>query len=84
MGANYIKLFKLLLDRKIKKGELCRLAGISGTSLAKLSKGGSVNTDILVKICNALRCDFSDIMEMEFDDGINSDNIQSKKSTAKK
>ena len=70
MGANYVKLFKVLLDKRMKKGELCKLAGISGTSLAKLSRGESVNTEILVKICNALRCDFSDIMEMEFDNEI--------------
>jgi DNA-binding Xre family transcriptional regulator len=78
MGANYIKLFKLLLDKRMKKGELCKLAGISGTSLAKLSRGESVNTEILVKICNALRCDFSDIMEMEFDDDVSSENNASK------
>ena len=65
--ANYVKLFKLLLDRKMKKGELCRAAGISGTSLTKLSRGNCVNTDILVKICEALQVDFADIMEMEYD-----------------
>ena len=43
---------------------------ISETTLAKLSGGESVNTEMLVKICNALRCDFSDIMEMKFDDEI--------------
>ena len=67
MAANYIKLFKLLLDKKMKKGELCKRAGISTSSIAKLSRGESVTTDVLVKICNALRCDFSDIMEMEYD-----------------
>jgi DNA-binding Xre family transcriptional regulator len=67
MKANYIKLFKLLLDRKMKKGELCNAAGISRTALQKLSHGDNVNTEILVKICNALRCDFADIMEMEYD-----------------
>jgi DNA-binding Xre family transcriptional regulator len=67
MAANYTKLFKLLLDRKIKKSDLCRAAGIGATSLTKLTKGENVTTDILVKICNALHCDFADIMEMEFD-----------------
>ena len=67
MRARYVKLFKLLLDRGMKKGELCKAAGISGTSLTKLTRGESVNTDILVKICGALKCDFSDIMEMEYD-----------------
>ena len=68
MRASYNKLFKLLIDKKMKKGELCALAGISSTSLAKLNRGESVTTDILVKICGVLECDFSDIMEMEFDD----------------
>jgi len=66
--ASYVKLFKLLLDRKMKKGDLCKIACISGSSLAKLYRGESVTTDLLVKICHALQCDFSDIMEMEYDD----------------
>jgi len=65
MGASYNKLFKLLIDRKMKKGELQRRSGVSGTSIAKLGRGETVNTDILVKICRALKCDFADIMEME-------------------
>jgi len=68
MRASYVKLFKLLLDRKMKKGELCKAASISGTTLAKLGRGDSVKTDMLVRICAALHCDFADIMEMEFDD----------------
>jgi len=41
------------------------MAGISGASIAKLGKGENVNTDILVKICKAMDCDTSDIMEIE-------------------
>ena len=67
MRVSYVKLFKLLLDRKMKKGDLCKAAGISGSSLAKLYRGESVTTDLLVKICHAMRCDFSDIMEMEYE-----------------
>jgi DNA-binding Xre family transcriptional regulator len=63
MGASYNKLFKLLIDKKMKKGKLCKIAGISGTSLAKLARGDTVNTQILIKICCALQCDFGDIME---------------------
>ena len=75
MRANYNKLFKLLIDKRMKKGELCAAADISGTTLAKLNRGESVNTEILVKICSVLQCDFSDIMEMEHDDNRNrSDN----------
>ena len=63
MSVSYNKLFKLLIDRKIKKGELCKMAGISGGVLLKISKGENINVDILARICNALNCDFGDIME---------------------
>jgi DNA-binding Xre family transcriptional regulator len=66
MGVSYIKLFKLLLDKRLKKGEFCKLAGISTNSLAKIQRGESVTTDLLVKICHALQCDFGDIMEMDY------------------
>jgi DNA-binding Xre family transcriptional regulator len=62
---SYIKLFKLLLDRKMKKGDLCSVAGISHSSLAKLGNGENVNTDVLVKICVALDVELDDIMEWE-------------------
>mgnify|MGYP003882186871 FL=1 len=68
MGASYKKLWHLLIDRGMKKRELCELAGISTSSLAKLGKGENVNTEILVKICHALSCDISDIMEIVQDD----------------
>lgn len=64
MGASYKKLWKLLIDRNMKKRELCEKAGVSTTSLAKLGKGENVNTDILVKICRALNCGIDDIMEI--------------------
>jgi len=67
MGVKYNKLFKLLIDKKMMKSELCRLSGVSKTTLAKLGKDKSVTVDALEKICNALRCDFSDIMEMDLD-----------------
>jgi DNA-binding Xre family transcriptional regulator len=62
---SYIKLFKLLLDRRMKKGDLCTLSGISHSSLAKLGKGDNVNTDVLIKVCLALDVDLQDIMELE-------------------
>ena len=65
MSVSYKKLWKLLIDRDIKKKDLCVSAGISPSSLAKLGKSENVNTDILVKICNALNCDVSDIMEVK-------------------
>jgi len=62
---SYIKLFKLLLDRKMKKGDLCSIAGISHSSLAKLGNGENVNTNVLVKICLALSVELNEIMELE-------------------
>lgn len=64
VGACYKKLWKLLIDRDMKKRDLCSLAHVSPTSLAKLSKGENVNTDILVRICRALGCDIGDVMEV--------------------
>lgn len=64
MGASYKKLWKLLIDRDMKKRDLCEKAEVSATSLAKLGKGDNVNTDILVKICHALECDLGDIAEI--------------------
>ena len=64
MRASYKKLWKLLIDRDMKRRDLCALAHVSPTSIAKLSKGENVNTDILVKICHALNCDIADIIEM--------------------
>lgn len=61
---SYNKLFKLLIDKGIKKKSLCELAEISATSLAKLGRGGNTNTEILCKICCALDCDVGDIMEL--------------------
>lgn len=64
MDVSYKKLWKLLIDREMKKRELCEKAGISATSLAKLGRGENVNTDILVKICRALDVGIDDIMEI--------------------
>ena len=64
MFASYKKLWKLLIDKNMKKKDLQMQAGISSTSVAKLGKNENVNTDILVKICTALKCDISDIMEI--------------------
>ncbi len=61
---SYNKLFKLLIDKGIKKKDLCEIAGISATSLAKLGHGGNANTEVLCKICCALDCDVGDIMEL--------------------
>ena len=68
MGANYNKLFKLLIDKRIKKGQLCKEVGISGTTLSKMARGENVTVDVLVKICRVLKCNIGDIMDVEHDD----------------
>jgi DNA-binding Xre family transcriptional regulator len=65
MVISYNKLWKLLIDKKMKKKDLQKVSGISSSSIAKLGRNENVNTEILQKICSALHCDISDIMEME-------------------
>ncbi len=64
MAISYKKLWKVLIDRDMKKKDLCAAAGISHTSMAKLGKSENVTTDVLLKICHALNCDIGDIMEI--------------------
>ena len=68
MAVSYKKLWKLLIDKNMKKKDLRSATGISTTTLAKLGKDENVSTEILSKICAALNCDVGDIMEMVPDD----------------
>ena len=61
---SYKKLWKLLIDKDLKKKDLPALAGISKSSITKLGHNDHVNTEILLKICIALDCDLFDIMEL--------------------
>ena len=63
--VSYKKLWKLLIDKGLNKKKLMEMTGLSSSSMAKLSKGSNVTTDMLCKICGALNCDFKDIMEYE-------------------
>lgn len=67
MTISYKNLWKLLIDRDMKKKDLQKLAGISAASITKLGKNENVNTAIIAKICTALKCDVSDIMEVVLD-----------------
>ena len=60
----YKRLWKLLIDREIKKKDLCAMARISPASVTKMGKNGHVTTEVLSKICCALDCDIGDIMEI--------------------
>ena len=64
MAISYIKLWKLLLDKNMKKTDLLDVADISSTTLAKLSKNQPVSMDVMGRICKALSCDIGDVMEM--------------------
>lgn len=64
MGISYNKLFKLLIDRKMKKKDLQELAGLSATTVSKLGKNEFVSMDVIVKICDALKVDVGEIMEV--------------------
>ena len=56
-----------MIDKDMKKKDLRVATGISSASMAKLTKNENITTDVLVRICNALGCDLSDIMELESD-----------------
>lgn len=62
MAANYNKLWKILIDKGLKRTDLRELAGISTTTLAKLGKNEYVSMECIEKICLALNCDVGDIM----------------------
>ena len=64
MAVCYKKLWKLLIDKEMKKKDLCALAGISSASVTKMGKGGHVTTEVLAKVCTALDCTVDDIMEI--------------------
>ena len=64
MDVCYNKLFKLLIDKGLKKTELAKTAGFSQNTLAKLSKNETVSMDIIIKICRALDCTVDDILDI--------------------
>lgn len=65
MGVSYKKLFKLLIDRDMKKKDLQQATGLSSSSITKLAKDEYVSLEVLVKVCCALKADIGDIMEIE-------------------
>ena len=64
MAVSYNKLWKLLIDRKMKKKDLMALSGVSKSTLAKMVNDELVSTEMILKICTALNCDVGDIMEI--------------------
>ena len=68
VGLSYNQLWKLLIDRGMTKQDLRKMTGLSSASIAKLGKGQNINTDVLIRICNALNCDLHDIVETVHDE----------------
>ena len=64
MSVSYKKLWKILIDREIKKKDLIKSSGISTASMAKLGRNENITTEVLAKVCNALKVDIGDIMEV--------------------
>ena len=70
MKLSYKKLWVMLVERDLKKTEFAKKAKISSASLAKLGKGANVTTDVLIRICEELKCDIGDICEIVTDEAI--------------
>lgn len=64
MAVSYKKLWKLLIDKELKKKDLIEMADISKYTLVRLNKGENISTETVAKICKALDCGFDDIMEI--------------------
>ena len=75
MKISYKKLWKLLIDLEMNKRTLAKKANISDSTLTKLSKGESVNMEMLVRICTALKCDLHDIVELVPENATANENI---------
>lgn len=65
MALSYNRLWKLLIDKGINKTELSSLTGLSKSTIAKLTKGENINTEVLERICNSLNCKIEDIVEIK-------------------
>lgn len=63
MRISYNKLWKMLIDQNMNKRDLAEKSGVSTASIAKLSKGSNITTDVLLKICEAMNCHIEDILE---------------------
>ena len=68
MKVSYKKLFKLLIDKDMKKTEFAKKIGIGQNTLAKLSKNENVSMDVLIKICEGLDCRIEDSVEFVKED----------------
>lgn len=73
MKLSYKKLWVKLVEMDMKKTEFAKKVGISSASVAKLGRGANITTDVLVKICEYLKCDIADIVEVVPDEDNSND-----------
>lgn len=67
MNISYDKLWKLMIDKKINKTQLCEKAGITTNAMVKLGKNETVQVETLIKICKVLKCSINDIMDVKLE-----------------
>ena len=67
MNISYDKLWKLMIDKKINKTQLCEKAGITTNAMVKLGKNETVQVETLIKICKVLKCSINDIMDIKLE-----------------
>ena len=68
MSVSYNRLFKLLIDKKMKKKELCELAGISISTIGKMGRDEPVSVEMIERVCLALHCTADDVLEFKADE----------------
>ena len=68
MAVSYKKLFKLLIDRELKKKDLCNLTGVSASTISKMARDDAVSMETLSRICEKLNCTFDDVAELVIND----------------
>ena len=78
MTISYNKLWKLMIDKNLNKGDVCNKTGISSSTMAKMTNGEPVTLQVLEKICRELRCNIDNVMEFKFDADDNSQNENEK------
>ena len=78
LARSYNKLWKLMIDKKINKTQLCKAAGITTNAMAKLGRDESVPLETLEKICSTLNCGIDDIVDIDFDSGVITDETTGK------
>lgn len=64
MGVSYKKLFKLMIDRDLKKKDLREMASIGNSTMTKLANNENVTMEVMAKICTALNCKMDDIVDI--------------------